>query len=159
MTLQYRTRSTFEDNIWQERVRLSNCLLMECVDVWCRSDADFPTDEVIASILYLFSPRCYSLGVSECRLREYLVGIVGTPAHEYSATRPQHGENQRSKLIDALSRIVGNALIQWGEGTLLDPSIETVNRQIVEEIVEQQYVIFHHYHTTRRDFGGFYGSS
>ena len=148
----------WDDRIWQQRIRLSNCLLLECVDWWCGSDGNFPTDEVLASVLYLFSPRCYPLGVSENGLRKSLQDIVGSPTSEYSKTWPDRDEPQCDKLLGKLAEILDTAVHQWSEGTFLDPTIEAVNQQIVDEIVEQQYVIFHHYRTTRRDLGGFHGS-
>ena len=38
------------------------------------------------------------------------------------------------------------------------PPIETVNQEIVDQIVEQQYVVFHHNETTGRDVGGFHSN-
>ncbi|MGA2256138.1 MAG: hypothetical protein ABSG53_15935 [Thermoguttaceae bacterium] len=46
---------------------------------------------------------------------------------------------------------------QWNDD-LQNPPIEQVNQQIAAQIVAQKYVVFHHYETTRRDFGGFFGS-
>jgi hypothetical protein len=158
MTLQYRVRSMEEDRNWQQRIRLSCCLLLDAVDWWCRADADFPLDFTVASVLYLFSPRCNPFDLSEIGVRSSLLETVGTPTDEYSQTCPRRTDDQRSKLINTISSIVSGAIKRWDEGSFLDPPIEMVNQQIVDQLVAQQYVIFHHHETTQRDFGGFFGS-
>ena len=146
----------WEDRQWEQRVRLSNFLLLETVDWWCRSDSDFPVDDTITAVLHLFSPRCHPLGVPEHGLREYLRDRIGNPVTEYCLTWPKRGEREKCELIDTIAEIVRAAVCEWSNGSLVDPTVETVNQQIVDEIVAQQYVIFHHNQTTRRDFGGFY---
>ena len=64
---------------------------------------------------------------------------------------------ERTELIDTILEILSNAVKQWNDSTL-DPPIELVNQQIIDQIVAQKYVVFHHYKTTKRDYGGFYGS-
>ncbi len=158
MTLQCRVRSLSDDRGWQQRVRLSRCLLAETVDWWCRTGSDFPVDCTVAGVLYVFSPRCDPFSVSETRVRQNLCNVVGTPDSEYSLAWPHRADCERLSLIDAISRILSDAVQRWDRGGLSDSPIELVNQQIVDEIVIQRYVVFHHNETTRRDFGGFYGS-
>ena len=145
------------DREWQQRVRLSGCLLLETIDWWCRSDSDFPLDGTIASMLYLFSPRFDPFKISETKIRQRLLNVVGTPSAEYSQTWPLRDEAERSELIDTISEILSGAVDRWNNGAL-DPSIETVNQQIVDQVVAQKYVVIHHNQTTKRDYGGFYGN-
>ncbi len=146
-----------EDRKWQQRIRLSGCLLLETVDWWCRADFEFPVDSTVASVLYLFSPRCNPFKVSETKVRQHLLNVVGTAITEYSQTWPRHTDAQKHELIDPLSQILSNAADRWDAGTF-DPAIEMVNQQLVDQIVAHKYVIFHHNQTTRRDYGGFHGS-
>ena len=156
MTLQHRRRNQWEDQTWRERIRLSNAFLTEVVDWWCRSDEDFPIDDVIAGILFLFSPRCYPLGMSDFELLEQVCEVVDSPSDEYSKTWPKRGDDQRTEMVEALSQILVEAVKNWNSGSLADPTIEGVNRLIVEQIIVRQYVVFHHYQTTKRDLGGFF---
>jgi len=157
MTLQYSVRSMREDRKWQQRVRLSRHLLLETVDWWCRTNAEFPTEGTVAALLYLFSPRCEPFAVPDARVRQHLLAVVGTPAAEYSRAWPRRSEAEKDELIDSLTRILAEVVRQWNDD-LENPPIEQVNQQIVAQIVGQKYVVFHHYETTRRDFGGFFGS-
>jgi hypothetical protein len=157
MTLQYRTRPMWEDRKWLQRIRLLRCFLLEAVDWWCRTESEFPMDGTIASVLHLFSPRCDPFDVPEVRVRQHLLNIVGTPIAEYSQTWPRHTGVQKLELINAISGILSDAVNRWNDGAL-DPPIEMVNQQIIDQIVDRKYVIFHHNETTRRDFGGYYGS-
>jgi hypothetical protein len=158
MTLQYNVRSMSEDREWLERIRLSNCLLLETVDWWCRTDSDFPIDGTVASVLYLFSSRCNPFKVPDTRVREHLHNTVGTPTSEYSQTWSRRTDAEKSELIDTLSGILTEAVKRWNGGPLDDLPIELVNQQIIDQIVAHKYIIFHHFQTTRRDFGGFFGS-
>ncbi len=158
MTLQYRRRPMREDREWQQRIRLSKCLLLETVDWWCQNESEFPITGTVASVLYLFCPRCKPFDVAETRIRQFLLSIVESPTAEYSKTWPHRTDAQESELIDTISRILSDAVGRWNDGSLLDPPIEMVNREIVDQIVVQRYVIFHHNQTTRRDSDGFYGN-
>jgi hypothetical protein len=159
MTLQYLTRPMWEDREWQQRIRLFHCLLLETVDWWCRTDEKFPVDHIVAFVLYLFSPRCQPFRLSEVKkMREQLDGIVGTSAVECSLTWPRWSDWRKSNLIDTISRVLSEATARWDDGQMSDPSIEMTCWQIVDQIVAQKYVVFHHYHTTKRDYGGFFGS-
>ncbi|MFN0052143.1 MAG: hypothetical protein ACKV0T_08125 [Planctomycetales bacterium] len=156
MTHQYRTRSLWEDRQWQRRIDLSDALLLQTVDWWCRCDAEFPISGVVAAVLRLFSPRCIPDKMVEPGLRESLLAIVDTPANEYRTTWPKRPECQQIQLVERLTEIVSNAVNAWATGSIHEPMIESVNQELVDQIVDQQYVIFHHTETTRRDFGGFY---
>jgi len=157
MSLQYSVRSMAEDRRWQQRVRLFGNLLLETVEGWCRTNAEFPMERTVASALYLFSPRCDPFAVPDARVREHLLVIVGTPAAEYARTWPRRTDAEKSELVDSLSKILSEAVRQWNSD-LQSPPIEQVNQQIVAEIAVQKYVVFHHYETTGRDYGGFFGS-
>ena len=73
----------WEDRKWLQRVRLSSCLLLEAVDWWCRTDSEFAVDSIVASVLYLFSPRCDPFDVAETKVRQQLLNIVGMPTAEH----------------------------------------------------------------------------
>lgn len=149
MTLQYRIRSKYEDRLWRQRVYLGEQLVLDAFDRWCLSDAEFPTRSVVAGVLYLFSPRCDPFKLSPYRLGERLGGVVGTPAEEYRATWPGRTEAQGRALIDALTAGIETAVSSWDGGG--GPSCGSLAEGAVGEIVAQQYVVFHHCETTRRD--------
>jgi phenylpyruvate tautomerase PptA (4-oxalocrotonate tautomerase family) len=86
-----------------------------------------------------------------------LLNIVGTPTAEYSQTWPHREEVQKSELIDKISKILSDAVNKWNNSSLELP-IELVNQQIIDQLVADKYVTYHHNQTTRRDYGGFYGS-
>lgn len=151
MTLQYRIRSRYHDERWRKRIRLCNELILQTTDMWCRDDADYPTQQVVARILYLFSPRCEPNNLSNPHLLKRLKEIVGAPTHEYESTWPKRPRSAAQELIHSLITILDDAVHAWTDGGLHDPVIETVVQQIVDEIVGRQYVIFHHKETTRRD--------
>lgn len=149
MTLQYRIRSKYEDEKWQQRIYLCNNLLLEAIDQWCRADAEFPTRNIVAGVLYLFSPRCYPFGPSPYRLCEQLSEVV-SPEAEYQLTWPNRDESQSAELIAALSMGVTRAVDLWNAGRDRPSSVE-LTEYLVGEIVAFQYVVFHHYETTLRD--------
>jgi hypothetical protein len=144
MTLQYRTRSMLEDHEWQQRVRLSSRLLLETIDWWCRTDSEFPLHQTVASVLYLFSSRCFPFTVPDARVRQHVLAIVGTPTAEYLQSWPHRSDGEKSTLIDSLTRILSEAVRQWSDDPL-NPPIELVNQQIVAQLVAQKFVVFHHY--------------
>ena len=156
MTLQYSPRSMWEDRKWWQRVRLCKCLLIETADWWCRSDEEFPISDTVTAVLYLFSPRADPLSISESNLRSFLTTVVQDAGDEYALAWPSRAENLCTPLIDAISKIIGDAERAWTSGSMVDPSIEMVNQQVVDTVVEQKYVVFHHNQTTRRDGGGFH---
>jgi hypothetical protein len=146
-----------EDRKWQQRVRLSGLLLLESFDCWCRGQSEFPIERTIASVLYLLSARCDPFGMRENRICEQLSESVTGPVDEYSKTWPGRFVADAFELVNALSQILVTAVEQWNEGKI-DPAVESVNQQIVEQVVARKYVVFRHNETTGRDYGGFYGS-
>ena len=157
MTLQYRTRDMSDDRRWNQRVRLSNCLLMDVVDWWCRDDREFPFESTVASLLYLFSPRCDPFSVSESDLRQTLLDVVDSPSVEYARTWPNHDSQKQSDVITSLSTVLQDTVAQWLEGSMSTPSVHSLNQQVVDCLVDFKYVTFHHNQTTHRDGGGFHG--
>lgn len=151
MTLQYRIRPKHADQVWRQRVYLCEQLFAEAYERWCHSDGDFPTRSVVAAVLYLFSPRCSPFDLFHHRLGERLAGTVGLPEDEYRSTWPKRNEAQAAELIAAMSRGVELAAELWSEGNEAGPSAVALADFCVSEIVARQYVIFHHYETTRRD--------
>ena len=158
MTLQYRTRNMSEDRRWRERIRLSERLIINLVDCWCCENSEFPFSQAVAGILYLFSPRCPALDSPEVEILEGVFERIGTPQEEYRQTWPQRPEARGSELIASLSQILEDAVRQWSDVSMRAPTIESVAQQAADAISVQQYVIFHHCQTTRRDFGGFYSN-
>jgi hypothetical protein len=146
-----------DDRSWQQRVRLSANLLLETVDSWCRANDDFPVERTVAIFLHLFSPKFNPYAIPDARVRGHLLPIVGTPGDEYSRAWPRRSGAEKAELIDSLTWILSEAVRQWNDDLQIPP-IEQVNQQIVTQIVAHKYVVFHHYDTTRRDYGGFFGS-
>jgi hypothetical protein len=140
MTLQYRIRSKYQDQLWRQRVYLCEKLVADANDRWCRSDEDF-----------LFSPRCEPFEMSPHRLCERLDTIAGTPEDEYRLSWPKRDESQSAELIAALSMGVTRAVESWSEGSDKGPSSVELAEYLGGEIVARQYVVFHHCETTRRD--------
>ncbi len=157
MTLQYRTRSMWEDRKWLQRIRLCNCLLMDATDCWCRSDADFPTADTVAAFLYLCSSRSDPWALSESTLRSSLDSVVESADREYELAWPARDPTLHLALVDALTEILNSSLEAWESGSMRDPTVESVANQLVDTIVAQQFVVFAHTQTTRRDGGGFHG--
>jgi hypothetical protein len=150
MTLQYRIRSKYEDEKWKHRIYLCDHLLLDAIDQWCRSDAEFPIRDIVAGVLYLFSPRCRPFELSKYRLPEQLRAVAKSPEDEYRLTWPRRDESQGAELIAALSTGVTRAVELWGVGRDRPTGAELAE-YLVGEIVALQYVVFHHYETTRRD--------
>ena len=151
MTLQYRWRSTFEDERWRHRVYLCENLLAEAIDFWCRSEEEFPTRAVVAEILFLFSPRCEPYALSLYRLREQLESLVGTPEDEYRLSRCHREESKGDALIASLSAIITTTLDRWAERGTGSLSTTELAQRIAKEIMTQRYVVFRHCETTKRD--------
>ena len=151
MTLQYRIRSKYQDQLWRQRVYLCEQLVVDAYDRWCRSDEDFPIQCVVAGALFLFSPRCEPFEMSPYRLCERLATLASTPENEYRLTWPKRDESQSAELIAALSMGVTRAVELWREGSDRGPSSVELAEYLVGEIVARQYVVFHHCETTRRD--------
>jgi len=158
MSLQYRTRSRWDDLLWLQRVRLSERLILELVDDWCRGNDEFPVQQTVAALLYIFSPQCDPLKVPESKLCERVFEMVGSAQSEYLQTWPQRSESDAAELIEALYQTFSGAVRQWSDGSAGTAAIGIVNEQVARLIVAKQYVVFHHFETTHRDFGGFYGS-
>lgn len=157
MSLQYRTRSLSEDRNWWQRIRLCNTLLLETTDWWCRSGDEFPVSETVDAIVYLFSPRCDPDNEPESGLRERLAKTAESVEVEYVRAWPNRNPDQATELRVSITEVLNCAEAEWLAGSLLEPTIETVTQQIASEIARLQFVVFHHRHTTRRDFGGFHG--
>jgi hypothetical protein len=77
---------------------------------------------------------------------------------KHGRTAPHRTESCCTELVDALRLILDDAVIQWCNGSMLNPTIESVNQQLAGVIVAQRFVVFHHYQTTSRDVGGFYAN-
>jgi hypothetical protein len=151
VTLQYRIRSKYQDQLWRQRVYLCEQLVADAYDRWCRSDEDFPNQRVVAAALFLFSPRCTPFELSPYRLCPRLATVTGTPEDEYRLTWPKREESESAELIAALSTGVTRAVELWRDGRDKGPSSVELAEYLVGEIVARQYVVFHHYETTRRD--------
>src|SRR5688500_7214230 len=121
MTLQYRTRDMSDDRRWDQRLRLSETLLMDVVDWWCRGDHDFPLDSTVASLLFIFSPRCDPFAIPVSNVKQWLFDRVDSPSVECARTWPRHDEQTRSDLIAALIGTLQQAIEGWNAGTETAP--------------------------------------
>jgi hypothetical protein len=151
MTLQYRIRLKYQDQRWDHRIYLCDKLLSEAVDLWLREDAEFPTRSIVAEILYLFSPRCEPFELPTYCLRRRLAEVVGTAEWEFQTAWPNRGLAQADALIVSLATIIGVVVESWTERGSQDSTSGGLTNRIVEELLAQQYVVFHHCETTRRD--------
>ena len=97
------------------------------------------------------APRCEPDGFNHQNLLERLPGLAGAPTDEYTITWPRRAAPVAQELISSIVAILDNAATEWTDGGFHDLLIETVVQQLVDEIVGQQYVIFHHTETTSRD--------
>lgn len=148
MTLQYRSRSTFEDGLWGQRVYLCERFLTEVFDAWCQAEDEFPAETTIAGVLHLFSPKRWMYDVRPYRLVETLSKAMGTAEEEYRHAWPNRSPQQARELIEALAAILAAAATSWQSGQM--QSTRDLTAVIEKEIVARQYVVFHHYETTKR---------
>lgn len=92
MTLQYRRRSKYQDELWRGRVYLCERLMSEAVNQWYLSGGEFPTQPVVAGVLYLFSPRCEPLELSPYHLVERLGKIMRRLLRDIAAGKETTGD-------------------------------------------------------------------
>src|SRR5437899_2748487 len=121
MTLQYRTRNMSDDRRWNQRVRLSELLLIQIVDRWCRDDGDFPIEPMVASFLFIFSPRCDPFSIPDSSVKRQLFDVVGSPSHECALTWPNHDDQKRSGFIATLTAVLQDTVKKWEGGSLSNP--------------------------------------
>ena len=151
MTFQYRIRSKYEDDRWRLRIRFCQALILNAVDGWCRTDVPFPVRKLVACCLHLFSKRCDLSTLSESRTCQQLVSIARDATAEYFTEWPHRSRDDAALLIDAMERILLEAKHHWRDNGLTSLSAETVVAMLVNEIVNQQFVVFHHKESTARD--------
>ena len=157
MTLQYRTRDLSDDRKWHRRTRLCALHISAAVDRWCRDDGAFPIESTVSSVLFLFSPHCDLDQIRESELCVVLSQMALLPEAEIANTWPHQDEGQRTRLIDALTDVLNDAVAQWTVESIATPSLDVVNQRIVSTLLEHRYVMIHHTQTTKRDNGGFHG--
>jgi len=149
MTLQYHIRSKYEDENWRQRIFHSNEMLLHYTNDWCtNSNCVFPVTEIVSRLLFLFSPRCL---LHQTNLRALLNHTISTPVVEYRATWPNRSDSAAKNLIDLLVKILEDALEEWEPNGFSNLSHIDVTDRLVGVIIDQQYVVFHHNQTTRRD--------
>tara|TARA_R110002111_G_scaffold256979_3_gene324791 strand:- start:149536 stop:150021 length:486 start_codon:yes stop_codon:yes gene_type:complete len=157
MTLQHRNRSNFKDQIWNRKVYLTEKLLLDSIDDWAQSEEDFPIRDVVSGILHLFSSRYEPESINDQQLKVYLQKQADSPELEYFLTWPKRTAAEGQELIGLISQIVSSAIAEWSNHGSHSLTVTSVLEQIVDQIMKQQYVIFHHHETTLRDQGGFGG--
>ena len=149
MTLQYRIRSKFEDENWRERCIHCLELLLHYSEHWCKEcENQFPVAEFVSRLLFLFSRRC---ALHQTTVRTLLSRPNSDPMEEYRTTWPQRSEEMGQELVGLLQEIVEDAISEWESAGFSKRPHSVVVDQIVAAIVHQQYVVFHHNQTTRRD--------
>ncbi|HVS71702.1 MAG TPA: hypothetical protein VHQ47_10650 [Phycisphaerae bacterium] len=151
MTLQYRIRNKYQDQLWQYQISLCEALLAKSLDEWCAGDRDFPSRDVVAGILYLLSPRCDANSWSTSDVSQRLKSTAGSPEAEYAMTWPNRSGDEATTLVRSLSEIIAAAVEIWKTRGLTALSTAALMNAVVAEILAQRYVIMHHYETTRRD--------
>ncbi|WP_145211066.1 hypothetical protein [Gimesia alba] len=131
--------------------------MLDSIDDWARSDEDFPVKDVVSGILHLFSSRCEPESINDRQLQVYLHKHVESPEVEYSLTWPKRTATEGQELIDLISQTLSSAIAEWNHHGSHNLTVSSVLEQIVDQIMKQQYVVFHHHETTTRDQGGFNG--
>ncbi|WP_339735684.1 hypothetical protein [uncultured Gimesia sp.] len=157
MTLQHRIRSNYKDQTWNRKIYLTEKFLLDSIDDWARSEKEFPIKGVVSGILYLFSSRYEAESINDRQLKVYLQKHADSPEVEYSLTWPKQTASQGQELIDLISKILSSAIAEWSKHGSHGLTVTSVLEQIVDQIMKQQYVVFHHHETTIRDRGGFGG--
>jgi len=149
MTLQYRIRSKYEDENWRQRIFHSNEMLLHYTNAWCTdSNSVFPITELVSRLLFLFSDRCL---LHQTNLDALLNHTISTPADEYRSTWPNRSDSAAQDLTDLLVQTLEDAVEEWEFNGFSNLPHTDVTDRLVGVIVDQQYVVFHHYETTRRD--------
>lgn len=157
MTLQHRYRSDLDDQIWNQKLNLTEKLLLDSIDDWAQFEEEFPIKDVVSGILYLFSSRSDSDNINAQQLKIHLQKHASSPEIEYSLTWPKRTVEEGQELIDCISMILIAAISEWSNHGIHSLTVTSVLEQIMTQIMKQQYVIFHHHETTTRDLGGFRG--
>ena len=158
MTLQYRTRDNTGDRNWQQRLRLTEALLLDTIDWWCRGNDGFPCEETVAGLLYIFSPHCAIFALPQIRLRDHFEAILSDPHEVAQLGWPSFSEAQRSAVIEELTAMLAGAATSWASESLAEPTLESVVKDIANCIVHHKCFVFHHTESTRRDGGGFHAA-
>jgi hypothetical protein len=151
MTLQYRIRSKYEDQLWTHRVSLCDAVLATAVSDWCVAGGDFPAAEVVAVVLRVFSSRCFAGELRPSGIWGRLRATVGTAEAEYRSAWPRRGESEAAGLIGSLTAIVASAVRVWADDGLGALGFSDVTERLVAEILAGRYVIVHHSESTLRD--------
>ena len=151
MSLQYRIRSKYRDELWVQRISLCEAVLAKSLDNWCVSGGRFPTHYLVASLLYLYSPRYDANAYSPSDVSGHLASTVQSPEMEYRMAWPRRSRDEANALIDSLSAIVSRAAEIWENQGVSAISIPDVTKAITAEILARRYVIMHHTETTSRD--------
>ena len=148
MTLQYRRRSKYEDEIWQLRVHLCREMLVLLTDSWCKDpESEFPVSQFVARLLVLFRSSTFPY---DDNAQSLLSQEVCTAATEYSTTWPHRQDEQAAETIASLTSVIQGALAEWECQGFAGLSVDRVADQLVDMVVGTQYVVFHHYKTTKR---------
>lgn len=155
MTLQYRIRSKYRDQLWAHRLSLCEAMLSNTVDAWCVSGGVFPVDRVVAAVLYLLSPRCEANEMSPSGIEDRLRSTVGTAEDEYRLAWPRRTNEDAQALIAALSSIVLAATQTWTDRGVRSLAFSEVIKRLVVEVLAKRYVIVHHSESTSRDVNHF----
>jgi hypothetical protein len=151
MTLQYRIRSKFEDQLWAHRISLCEAMLTKSLDGWCASHGVFPTDEVVAATLFLLSPQRFLYEWSPSGLWDRLRATMKMPEAEYQSAWPRRSSDDANTLIASLKSSLTTAVEIWTAHGIVALSVQSVTKALVAEIVRQRYVIIHHSESTLRD--------
>jgi hypothetical protein len=151
MTLQYRIRSKYDDELWRHRVSLCEAVLFQALDAWCVSGVEFPTREIVTDVLYVFSPRCDANALSTSNVSQRLKSIVESPETECRLAWPERSSDEAAAIVASLSSVVSRAVEIWKVHGVRALSASDVAHAFVREILAQRYVVMHHSETTKRD--------
>lgn len=151
MTLQYRIRSKYEDDRWRQRARICALLLLDAVEEWCKSDLSFAVDDCVRCCLHLFSKRCDLDAISERHVKNQLLSASLIGREEYAAEWPCRTDADYSAISESMSQVLHEAVVKWESDGVGSLRADDVAGQLLDEIIGQQFVVFHHTETTRRD--------
>ncbi len=124
-------------------------LLVHYSERWCNGTvAEFPVSGIVSRLLFLFSSRCE---VHRTNLQTLLTRTDSGASQEYLETWPHRTQSVGLHLIDLLEDILENAVHNWEAIGFMEQPHDVVVQELVDTIVSEQYVIFHHHETTSRD--------
>ena len=136
---------------WRPRLNLAARLLQDFQDRWLRSDDPFPSKEVVAVLLNVFSFDFYKAdfltyaGVSADELwarslDEWLCSVE-SPKSECSRLCPNQQESEYLEVVESFCAALSNAAESWERNAPNAISCLALVEWIVDELVTRRFVV------------------